>query len=187
MGWIHSIDKGYGMYLNKLSMKEIFNNCENLKLKLNTSTIRKIYPELNIKLGKFSYKEKVLLLGMGKYNPYSWYDYNIHSVNDITPEYIQTDIVNDDYWFDIVVCDSLSLLFCIKYNYPYDAFKSLTDYNNDTMLFCNATFPIKKGHESLINLTEEVYIKQLNEFFGLLVSKWKNIDKLDLCEEFIKE
>ena len=42
-------------------------------------------------------------------------------------------------------------------------------------------------NESLIDLTEEVYIKQLNEFFGLLVSKWKNIDKLDLCEEFIKE
>ena len=187
MGWLHSIDHGYGIYLNKISMKEIFDNCENLNLKLDTATIRKIYPQLNIKLGKFSYKEKVLLLGMGKENPHSWYDYNLRTVNDITVQYIRNDIINDDYWFDIVVCDSLSLLFCLKYNYPFDAFKSLMDYNGDYMFFCNATFPIKKGHESLINLTEETYIKQLNEFFSLLISKGKKIQKLDFCKEYIKE
>lgn len=187
MGWLHVIDSGYGVYLNKLSVKEVFNNIENLNIELTDDIIKEIYPQLNIDLFNFSYKEKVCILGMGKENPHSWYDYNIKNINEITQQYIKENILDDDYWFDIILVDSLSLLFCIKYNYPYDAFKSLMDYNGDYMLFCNATFPIKEGHESLINLTEEVYIKQINEFIKLLYPKWKEIEELDKCEEYIKE
>lgn len=187
MGWLHSVDDGSGIYLNKLSMTEIYDNLEKLNIDLSDENIKKIYPELKIDLSKFSYKEKVLLLGMGKENPHSWYDYNIKSINQITPDYIEKDVVKDDYWFDIVICDSLSILFSLKYNYPHQAFKSLMDYNGDYMFYCAARFPIKEGFEDLTRLTEKIYIQQINEFFGLLVSKWKNINTLDECEEFIKE
>ena len=83
MGWLHSIDQGYGVYLNKISIHEIFNNIEKINIDLTESKIKNIYPQLTIDLSNFSFKEKVYLLGMGKENPHSWYDYNIKDIDDI--------------------------------------------------------------------------------------------------------
>ena len=93
----------------------------------------------------------------------------------------------DDYFFETTGVRALAPLFAHKYGYPLKAFTSCSDYNGYQMLFCTATIPLPDGWgDSLSKMTREVYLQQINEFFGQLTDDEYAFDELQYCKAYNK-
>ncbi len=87
-----------------------------------------------------------------------------------------------------VFTDLFAYAFEDMYGYPYGSFRSVTDYNGDSMFFFAGTFPFPENHiyDNLRQLTREKYKEQLEEFFSTLTGEKQKLE-LAMCEEYIKE
>lgn len=90
--------------------------------------------------------------------------------------------------FDSEVPDLFECLFCYRYGYPFDCFKGVSDYDGNIMFYCCVQYPLEEYNKNFAELTEDVFIKQLREFFAdLLDDEYYKTVELSLCEEYIKE
>lgn len=87
-----------------------------------------------------------------------------------------------------LLASCLCEIFEEKYGFPRGSFDSVTDYDDDVMIFCCMQWPPKEYNEALATLTEDKLEKMLQEF---LVEATGNEEyrtkKLEICEEYIKE
>ena len=95
---------------------------------------------------------------------------------------------NYSMYFSNEAANIFELLFCYRYGYPFGCFKGISDYDDNIMFFCNLQFPPKQYNKKLSELTEEVFIKELREFFSdFLDDDYYKTVELEICEEYIKE
>lgn len=95
---------------------------------------------------------------------------------------------NYSMYFSNEAANVFELLFCYRYGYPFGCFKGVSDYDDNIMFFCNLQFPPKEYNKKLLELTEEVFIKELREFFSdFLDDDYYKTVELEICEEYIKE
>lgn len=95
----------------------------------------------------------------------------------------------DDYEIDQCLLAALGVCFEKMYGLPKDSIRSLEDYNGDVMFFLCVTWPPKEYNEVLATLTQDSFLKNINDFISKLCSdgEMKNFyNALEMCEEYIK-
>lgn len=91
-----------------------------------------------------------------------------------------------------ILANALHYCFEKRYGYPVDSFVSMSDYDENVMIFCCAEWPSETYNKALAELTEEKLEKQLWEFLDDIVLESEfDLDEedfeLEWCEEYIKE
>lgn len=171
MGWYHVAKSGKGMYLGAVN-----------EIVFQEDKLIPYLPSKNeaIKIGEIS-EEK-------------WKDYEKWSILQklasvdriIGPYYLE-----DENYFDDgpnrIVANGMHWCFEKRYGYPFGSFRSVSDYDDNVMIFCNSLWPPKEYNKNLAELTEEKLEKQLQEFLTEITGDSRYADKkLELCEEYDK-
>lgn len=84
---------------------------------------------------------------------------------------------------------ALGVCFEKMHGLPKDSIRSLEDYNGYVMFFLCVTWPPKEYNETLATLTQDSFLKKINEFLSKLCCKEKTrnfYNALEMCEEYIK-
>ena len=182
MGWYHVDRTGKGVMLNFLDCTEDLIE----KLAITKDKLERWFPQDKFPNAENMTSKECLALYMLK-NYMSCSKLGHKNISDITSEDLtELDIDEYTYEYENSMFDIVSYAFCDKYGYPYELFISAIDYNEDKMLFCDTIFPLPEKYKFMYDLTEEKYIKQLNEFFSELTGKQYNLE-LKICEMYIKE
>lgn len=87
-----------------------------------------------------------------------------------------------------IYANALSRAFEKWCGYPAGSFYSTSDYDGNTMIFCDIQWPPKEYDEKLATLKEENLQAQLREFLVEVTGDSKYAEyNLEYCEEYIKE
>lgn len=185
MGWLHVVDGGKGMLLRQISVFTIKEDFELPPKEILISILRRDNKNIDI-IDGLSKIEILQYLSMDDYDYKDFIKKYEMITDDNLKNYIYT-YLDEDYC-EMLLTSSLSFLFCYKYDYPFDAFKSVKDYNGDDMIFCSYSYPPKVYHEKMSYLTEDILEKQLQEFmYELTNDEWYLTKKLEYCKEYRKD
>lgn len=195
MGWLHVANSGKGVYINDLigkinDWKSFTESFDFSSFSISEKTLKKFYGEYKFDHAtEYSKSDIALLLGMLEDNAYGFYSYKYKN-DELTnlPAAELRSLVEYEEEFDRVAAGCLNAVFSAEYGYPKGAFRSLIDYNGDSMFYCDMQLPLPDGDKWKImgTLTESVYQGLLNDFFSRLTGKETKI-KIEHCEEYIKE
>lgn len=195
MGWLHVVDSGKGVYLNRLISASMSYDDVERRLRfdgfgfLTPQFVRYLYPKPSFDaIDGYSRTGLALMIGAFADNPYGFYAWGVEDdkIASMDEESFLR-LVDDGSMIDRCVVGCLAPLFSAERGYPQGAFRSLVDYNGDYMMFCTARIPLPDEWASLADLTESVYERRLAEFLGKVFAPFDVDIKLETCEEYVKE
>ena len=194
MGYYHVNDTWKGIYIK--SFDTINKNYELPPLDYIKSYLEwkdddcdrdlSVLPEMDI-------YHQIAYLGLDDYDfsecvPYIMKDKKAENPKTFCKYFCEEYDKNYSMYFSNEAANIFELLFCYRYGYPFGCFKGISDYDDNIMFFCNLQFPPKQYNKKLSELTEEVFIKELREFFSdFLDDDYYKTVELEICEEYIKE
>ena len=183
MGYCYVTNSGMGLYLKYIN-KDCF---KNIPIP-NKEVIIKYLKDNNREIIVDELDDIHLLQYMFMDN-YNYRDYiKSNSVyNFETLKNYLYNVLGEDYC-ERFLTSSLAFLFCYKYNYPLDSFRSVYDYNGDNMIFCSYQYPPLEYNDKMAKLTMPILEAQLKKFmYDLTEDENYLYQKICLCEEYIKE
>ena len=170
MGWYHVAKSGKGMYLG-----------EERKIVFQEDKLIPYLPTKDeaIKIGEMS-EEK-----LKDYDEWPIVQ-KLASVDRIGAYYFEEEDFFEDF-HNRIIANGMHCCFEKRYGYPFGSFRSVSDYDDNVMIFCNSLWPPKEYNKNLAELTEEKLEKQLQEFLTEITGDSRYADKkLELCEEYTK-
>lgn len=192
MGYYHVNDTGKGIYIKRFDT--INKNYKLPPLDYIKSYLKREYGSCDKDLSMLSgmnLYHQIVYIGMNKYL-FSYLAKPIIQETDNNQSFCKSfsDAFDRRYsaYFDKVAANTFELLFCHRFGYPFGCFKGISDYDGNIMFFCNLQFPPEKYNKKLSELTEDVFIAELREFFSdFLDDDYYKTVELEICEEYIKE
>lgn len=134
---------------------------------------------------EFSPVEKAYIIGLAHT------DY-LYGADDMKPgEWTAKDVkeqMEKDYACDRRLLRSLAPIFEIEYRYPLRTFRSVQDYDDNTMLYLKKLFPFSDPEltKRFSGMSEGDLAKEMNEFMKKVTGE--NIEyEIETCEEWWKE
>lgn len=111
-----------------------------------------------------------------------------------TADYVGGAVVCEEDFYIIKDCliqdfllAAIGVCFEKMYDFPKDSIRSLEDYNGDKMFFLCIAWPPKEYDRVLSKLTQDSFLKMINEFLSkLCTEKYTRglCSALEMCEEY---
>lgn len=184
MGWLHVSNSGKGVCINKLGFNEYY-EIPQINIDPFQDIIDNYFKTSCLKNEISKGLNRLIAIG---YEATDYHGYARPEAEDLTNKIIE-DL--EDYEIKQYVLKGIGVLFSLYLSLPIDSFICTSDYNGDAMLYCNVLAPFDDEHSGLSNLSENMYLHKLKEFFRKLMSEeyFTSIEALEIeiCEEYVKD
>lgn len=178
MGWYHSNRIGKGIFLGN-------KDC----IKIDIEKLAKYLPDKDEEVMLINDISEDVLKTYEEW-PLLWK----FAAMDENQQYFWRNRLLEELAYDeaYILINTLHYCFEKKYNYPYNSFVSVSDYDGNVMFFCNIKWPPQEYRKELAELTEEKLKKQMQDFLSEVID-WESSESemadmsFEVCVEYVKE